>query len=838
MSDVLKATIQIRKVSKGTQAFIVVPSKKGSRDQVLGAGMLSRDVADLLANQLVKLEGIEVEYEMVGGQPKRVRRAGTAWEELGDPKPKGNGPQQKPDDRRPKFENPYNFVPAPPREQNGTGLDDDAPRGHHRYHEKHWSGRIGVRLTTKTPLLIPDAAKLEKDGVHPVFPIRTSSDGSPYLPPTSIKGMLRNAYEAVTNSRMGVFAGHDDPLALRYAARSGAAVVPARVSDCEQFIYLLPGFTHIQNDGKPSGNPAAMYAAWLPAYEREARLLRSGQNCARHLFEVWAELELWAHYVFRYGQWRNNFNLWRVVTLKDGKQSRPVEFCHSNRERAFPHTPHNNRTHSTPVHGTSHCWVKGFVFRSNKNIGRKHDERVFFVGAGHPQQHSLRTEITNQHREQWRVLISNYQDEHQRERDQNITRPPALPTSCVWSRHIEGGEREQKLQAGTLCYAKVKANSRGGFDVEALYPVMISRDLYNHAPDCLLPESLRPASAINQLSPADRVFGWVNATGNDQQESGNSPQAFKGKLRVGQVTCDQGASAIEQLDIMDAQGLALAILGQPKPQQERFYVAQDKTGKPLPSPSEKGSGFAHANQGLRGRKVYPHQRQAEPESYWSVQSDPGQPLGEHFNGMRIYPEFHRLPDPGNDNRIRDNQNRSVRAWVKPGMTFGFGIQVTNISAVELGALLWLLSLDEGHYLRLGLGKPLGFGSVRLAIESLDLRDGRALAEDYQSLLGRGQGGDRLSEVGSESFMELVKTYQKAVLKADKASAFDQVLFIKAFLNACRGGKIPVHYPRKSQHPTSESKVYEWFVENEKGGKGPRLSLPSLTENERGLPYFD
>ncbi|GIW92469.1 MAG: hypothetical protein KatS3mg110_0510 [Pirellulaceae bacterium] len=59
-----------------------------------------------------------------------------------------------------------------------------------------------------------------------------------------------------------------------------------------------------------------------------------------------------------------------------------------------------------------------------------------------------------------------------------------------------------------------------------LYPVNISRKLFDVAPLDLLPESLRPADAISKLSPADRVFGWVNQEGKG---------AYRGQIRIGPV---------------------------------------------------------------------------------------------------------------------------------------------------------------------------------------------------------------------------------------------------------------------------------------------------------------
>ena len=127
----------------------------------------------------------------------------------------------------------------------------------------------------------------------------------------------------------------------------------------------------------------------------------------------------------------------------------------------------------------------------------------------------------------------------------------------------------------------------------------------------------------------------------------------------------------------------LAILGQPKPAQGRFYLG-DATGREQRAGLSKGqAGYRDGNR-VRGPKVYPHHAQGLKQEAWR----------------------------GHE---RTRQNRSLTGWVKPGVAFEFDLHVTNLTRVELGGLLWLLSLPAGHFLRLGLGKPLGFGSVRAEV---------------------------------------------------------------------------------------------------------------------------
>ena len=92
--------------------------------------------------------------------------------------------------------NPYNFVPlehAPSR----TALDA-------YYTGKLLTGRLDYTLTTDTPLLIPDSAKVVKDEKidHKRYPFFRLPDGTPAIPGSEMRGAMRAVYEAVTNSAL------------------------------------------------------------------------------------------------------------------------------------------------------------------------------------------------------------------------------------------------------------------------------------------------------------------------------------------------------------------------------------------------------------------------------------------------------------------------------------------------------------------------------------------------------------------------------------------------------------------------------------------------------------
>lgn len=684
------------------------------------------------------------------------------------------------------FHNPYNFIPALIRSKVKGELGDGLPPGHERLHTDRWTGRLRVRLTTVTPLLVPDAARAREIGQgHGLFPLRVV-DGRPYLPPTSIKGMLRSAYEAVTNSRLGVFTGHGSPLAYRSAATRGAGMVPARIVQGARGleVQLLTGTSAIGHDGRPtprgsspSGSrpaPAPLYGAWLPRYPGAMQYGNGGLPA--HGDPVDCLIQATQH---RSGR----FSFWRVVEVQRKGAGR-----------------------LSPTGGTQ--LVSGWVCITNQNIGRKHDERVFFVDPQPP----IQLPLTPALQESWRALIENYGEIHQRElegrRRQGI--PPDSyrghePGQTAWSAHVyDPAWRE--LRDGSLCYARVTAGGSRP-SIAGLYPVQISRELFEVSPEACLDRSLHPARWLEELSPADRVFGWAS-----QEGSG----AYRGRVRVDAVSC----TIDNAIETFEGNGLPLAILAEPKPQQARFYVGDLRGNVPVAQPDGRLKEQAGYTRGkiLRGRKVYPHHT-ALPAGYWSV------------SGSGVIPEYRRPEDK------RDDQNRSIGGWLRPGATFEFDCWVSDLSDVELGALGWLLSLPEQHHHRLGGGKPLGFGSVRLEIVGASVRNGADWRRHYESFAAKESTQERREGDQGSLPAGVIDAFKKAVVEAygSPGGPFERVPFIGAFLQATRGfsdGK-PVHYPRLEAQPHPDGKNYEWFVANDRGASAG-FALRDL-EGDPGLP---
>lgn len=112
---------------------------------------------------------------------------------------------------------------------------------------------------------------------------------------------------------------------------------------------------------------------------------------------------------------------------------------------------------------------------------------------------------------------------------------------------------------------------------------------------------------------------------------------------------------------------------------------------------------------------------------------------------------------------------SVMEAVNPGARFKGKLRFENLSEMELGALLSALQLPEDCLHKLGQGKPLGMGSIRIT-SRLSLSDRMAR---YKDLLSEWDGG--MTEASEARMAELRQEFEKFILKnigeegTDKAS---------------------------------------------------------------------
>jgi CRISPR-associated protein (TIGR03986 family) len=235
---------------------------------------------------------------------------------------------------------------------------------------------------------------------------------------------------------------------------------------------------------------------------------------------------------------------------------------------------------------------------------------------------------------------------------------------------------------------------------------------YLHAPYDFVPPTLRDDATIDMV---DAVFGYTGDQGQGKV------RAYAGRLFVGDAVL---VDAAEKDVWWSADPITPRILATPKPTAFQQYLVQQ-----YPDPEEIG----------RTRDDRPKYQKHLADYTADTPDDTvlrGYKLYWHKgNGVTL----NDVAVPEQQAKEHNSQYTQMRP-VKPGVSFKFKVYFENLSAAELGALLWVLRLpgsESGAYRhKLGMGKPYGLGSVRLE-PSLLLQD-RGLR--YQTLFAGAKQG--------------------------------------------------------------------------------------------------
>lgn len=191
---------------------------------------------------------------------------------------------------------------------------------------------------------------------------------------------------------------------------------------------------------------------------------------------------------------------------------------------------------------------------------------------------------------------------------------------------------------------------------------------YDKSPAEMLPEEHRDESLIDC---AEALFGRVSDRGSDR----GAPAAIRGRIRVEDAVCNEPADKALGKPVT-------ALLSSPKPTAFQHYLTQDgREGKRELTAYLEG----HATT-LRGHKLYWH-RWDDKQGHANLDA------GE-------------VPEA-------DTQHTKFRP-VCQGAVFRGRVWFDNLTDFELGLLNATLNLPEGCAHKLGMGKPIGASSVRVA----------------------------------------------------------------------------------------------------------------------------
>ncbi|WJQ13225.1 TIGR03986 family CRISPR-associated RAMP protein [Geobacillus stearothermophilus] len=429
---------------------------------------------------------------------------------------------------------------------------------------KGHTGTIQCRLQTVSPLFINGNVVKEEKG-HKQYEFY-KLHGKYAIPGSSLRGMIRSVFEAVTNSTYQILNENDENVPLFYRGdpnKMAANLIPARIIKTEEgglAAELMTGYVSKQDIKQ---NRKIHYAAWILRYKDKWRGNGSSDYHRRKVVHVPKDIshgdEVYAILSDEPIQHQRSFRFWNVLEINKDK------YKLSDPSKA----------------------IKGYYYESGFNFPRKHDERFFFRAdeaflkdkGGYPFSKMI-FPLSEQVRRRYNQLLENY-------REVNENKSPMK--GLEYSRHIR---KKESLKENDLLYVELNEEQT---EVVAMYPVMISRKQYTVSVLDLLPDHLRAPQSIDDLCPATRLFGWVR--NKEETEEKDEKAALKSRIKVSDGKLVKLSGTFET---------TFKTLGTPKPTAVPMYL---RPADPNAS-SAKGKyfkkGYDHGPNvvTIRGRKMY------------------------------------------------------------------------------------------------------------------------------------------------------------------------------------------------------------------------------------------
>lgn len=294
-----------------------------------------------------------------------------------------------------------------------------------------------------------------------------------------------------------------------------------------------------------------------------------------------------------------------------------------------------------------------------------------------------------------------------------------------------------------------------------------------------IPELFHPCETPQKLCLVCRLFGMV-AGEKAGEEQKAQVHAVAGRVMFSSTKWIGGEPKWGFVD-------ALKILNTPKASCRSFYLQP----KPSAGLNVRREEYLKMQAGKlvtapgRGRKFYWHHTKA-----WS-----GKNL-DYVQMLKVHPTDTERP--------KNKLNSDIEVLMPPekrAPVFTFEVSFENLVDSELGLLIWSLALPESNDLahHLGLGKPLGLGSVKIKVKSVDLVDRKKRYENLLSLGKPSKGEDfpasQYLQTILTSFRDTVKR-QNGVDDFNKAENVADLLVILSTQQplAADGRQVKITYP--------------------------------------------
>lgn len=682
-------------------------------------------------------------------------------------------------------------------------LRDQTPEPISEINQEQLSGSISVRATVETPLITgsqqrPKTQTTKSGNTREITTIRPYIvDDKTFIPPTMFKGMLSNAFEALTNSRYRIFDEHNAPLTYRIDPATSASLMPVRINHSdsgEVFIDLLDGsHSHRNSISDTNREIPVVLAASLydgttsgitlmehhPQSSRHSRPLPGSTGSPRDRFiaasspksgdpfpEIFFDAALVSNGLYAY---------WIVTALYKSQHQKEPDYTF---DIDFNELKLNLIDRE--------CSLKGYLYTTTNPLDRKaskstfkdkKSERIFFSFRETPQRIKLSQDKAKELFSRYENTVQSYRNMYKKQeklasrKRQDKPIPNRFITDQSWS----------IADHGSLAYAILSDDQSEIID---LVPIPIGRASYVDTPTALAKTNmLTPPASDTDASTADRLFGFTTTLPSGEHNSNHHQPHYSLKGRLSFNSIDTSSCRRYK-----GTPIELEPLLEPKPSSARRFLTT-----------------------YRGENIQPSSKnRAEDTTVLPIRRQDYFLDGKQSLGRATYPT-HRAPLdlPYKDRRIRPVSPESeafsiVESYILPGSQMTMTIHFEMLTSLELSILLWLLKpenlvphSERGKglvgYLRLGMGKPLGYGTLRVEATELRLQTGQQLATRYTQLDGC---------LGTETIRS-IDHYQVP-------DHFEELRWVQAFQRASFGytDGIPVRYMTRKENQQNNATNFD------------------------------
>jgi hypothetical protein len=667
------------------------------------------------------------------------------------------------------FLNPYHFVPFPTGPRNEV---DDLPVAqirnspharHDRYVPGKHSGRIVCRLTTEDPIFIGRNRTREATREEPALVPNFEVGGQPAIPASSLRGLISSLAEAASNSAMRVLQD------VQYSYRK-------RMVHSLSAIGML-----IRRDN----------GWWL-------RPLTAAHNVPANAAGMRRKVYFGNHYSIRqngtddfpfetFDIHNPRYYYMRLIPGSFNFKGPLIVAQHSLDDRPISQTEFDTLPQAQQAQ-----YTRG-ILRVLGVAGREDIPVYVPPGPGVPERHGKKHELFLPYpegieAEQLLPVPESIIARFHALADERTAESVALPYELQGMRRQDNGQL--RLEHGSLVYYAGNALGVTEVSLSAIWRAAPSADggqrasthqYFKEIDRQLVPSKYWADLKNAKITVAEQLFGFVEQRPTNEA-SPRQGLALAGRLRFSTGIFDRGPEGDLYLP-----EVTLKILASPKPPSPALYFRQQGNW------ARRAENLNPVQARPKGRKFYWHKSLAAGEPWRHVPPPPGL-AWSYLQQVRVRP-------------------------VRSTVCFRFDVHFDNLSDRELGLLLYALRPDEAFRHKLGMGKAIGLGKVRIDIQSLDLID-RQKRYTAEALLEATARFSPCDEVDIQRFRDS--------FVPDPLVGFA----IKWLGNPAVAH--PVHYPTAiNQGAYSEKELFKWFVNNNAGDQP--LPMRDLTPPANNQP---